>query len=440
MRTPENNVTGTVRSGSLGGGGGTAAGPRGPENPEVILARTPIALGTALIHVIESVAGSAGGPPLSASRLARAMSGRGYAVRLLTENPDAPDAVTKDISPFEYTVEKVPRPRLVELLHQGPARRRIAEVLDGAGFIYLHGVWDPLLLAVAAEAWRAGIPYVVNPHGMLDPWSLAQKRLKKRLALAVAVRRMLNRASAIRTLNRDEAELIGPLKLTAPVRVIPNGVDLAEVKPAPVAVLESAIPAIAGKPYILFLSRLHYKKGLDYLADAFARIATKFPDLQLLVVGKDDGGAAAFAHRVAELGLTARVHLPGPLYGPTKWAALANCACFCLPSRQEGFSLAILEALASRVPVVISQECHFPEVGEAGAGVVTPLTVEAVAGGLEQVLGNMAAARAMGEAGRQLVEDRYTWTKVAACFEELNQDIVAGRLVPVGPASRAGPV
>jgi glycosyltransferase involved in cell wall biosynthesis len=109
---------------------------------------------------------------------------------------------------------------------------------------------------------------------------------------------------------------------------------------------------------------------------------------------------------------------------------LANCACFCLPSRQEGFSLAILEALASRVPVVISEACHFPEVGEAGAGVVTSLTAEAVAAGLERVLGAPSAARAMGEAGRRLVEERYTWAKVAGNFERLNNDILFDRVTP----------
>ena len=104
-----------------------------------------------------------------------------------------------------------------------------------------------------------------------------------------------------------------PLKLTAPVRVIPNGVDLAEVNPASIDVLHQAVPGIAGRPYVLFLSRLHYKKGLDYLIDAFARVTTKFPDIQLLVVGADDGGRAAFAQRVAELGLTARLDFPAVL-------------------------------------------------------------------------------------------------------------------------------
>jgi glycosyltransferase involved in cell wall biosynthesis len=379
-----------------------------------------------LVQVIQSVSAAVGGPPVSMSLLSLAFVALGHRVHVLAEDADGPDAVTKEIGEVA-SVHKVPRLKLVELFHRGKTRRKIADLLEGADLVYLHGVWDPLLLVTAMEAWAARIPYVVTPHGMLDPWSLAQKRLKKWLVLTLFVRRMLTRASAIRALNQDEAELIRPLKLSTSVRVIPNGVDLTEVNPATSAAFNQALPGLGGRPYILFLSRLHYKKGLDYLADAFARIAAKFPHLQLLVAGPDGGNRGSFEGRVSELGLTARVHLPGPLYGPIKWAALTNCVCFCLPSRQEGFSIAILEALASQRPVVISEACHFPEVAEAGAGVVSPLTAEAVANGLEQVLSDPAAAKAMGEAGRRLVEERYTWAKVAAMCGDLEQDISAGR-------------
>jgi glycosyltransferase involved in cell wall biosynthesis len=392
------------------------------------MTRVPSVSGRTVIHAIQSVSGSAGGPSVVASRLAAACAVLGHRVLFLTEDPDVSDTTLRDVGLLE--IHKVSRPKLTELLFRGAARRQIAALFGRVDMVYLHGVWDPLLLATAAEARLAGVPYVVIPHGMLDPWSLAQKRWKKRLALALGVRRMLDRASAIRALNRDEAELILPLKIATPVQVIPNGVDLTEVNPAPAEAGHQVLPGLAGRPYILFLSRLHYKKGLDYLADAFAQVAPKFPEVQLVVVGTDDGGRTAFEERVGQFRLAGRVHLPGPLYGPAKWATLANSTCFCLPSRQEGFSIAILEALASRVPVVISEACHFPEVGQVGAGVVTPLTAEAVAGGLEQVLGNPAAAKAMGEAGRQMVEGHYTWAKVAALCEELDRDIHAGRVMP----------
>ena len=110
------------------------------------------------------------------------------------------------------------------------------------------------------------------------------------------------------------------------------------------------------------------------------------------------------------------MHLVGPLHGARKYAALRSAACFCLPSRQEGFSIAILEAMACGLPVVISEECHFPEVAQSGAGRVVPLEPAALAAALGEVLEDRNAARRMGDAGAQLVQSRYTWPGIAEQF------------------------
>jgi glycosyltransferase involved in cell wall biosynthesis len=158
---------------------------------------------------------------------------------------------------------------------------------------------------------------------------------------------------------------------------------------------------------------LHYKKGLDYLADAFRAVAARHPDAHLVVVGPDGGARADFEDRVKAAGLTDRVHVLGPVSAAEKWDALAGAACFCLPSRQEGFSMAILEALAARVPAVVSDACHFPEVAERAAGEVVPLNAAAVAAALDRVLADADGRRRMGENGRCLVEEKYTWARVA---------------------------
>src|SRR5690606_35012763 len=130
--------------------------------------------------------------------------------------------------------------------------------------------------------------------------------------------------------------------------------------------------------------------------------------------GPDDGAQGPFQRQVNDLGVHDRVHVVGPLYGEDKLAALRDAACFCLPSRQEGFSIAITEALACGVPCVVSADCHFPEVQEAGAGRITTLEPEDIAGGLMRVLSSPQAAGAMGEAGRQLVRQRFTWPRIAS--------------------------
>jgi glycosyltransferase involved in cell wall biosynthesis len=250
---------------------------------------------------------------------------------------------------------------------------------------------------------------------MLDPWSLAQKKWKKKLAMALGRRRALQQAAFIHTLNTDEADLIQPLRLGTPCVTIPNGVFLSEIDPLPApGTFRKRFPELGEHPFVLFLSRLHYKKGLDYLAAAFAFLAAKFPDLRLVVAGPDDGARTLFEKEIATYNLTHRVLLPGGLYGPDKFAALVDAACFCLPTRQEGFSVAVLEALASSTPVVITPECHFPDVERVGAGYIAELNAQSVAACLEKILSNPNARQTLGAAGRRLIETEYLWEKVAA--------------------------
>lgn len=257
-----------------------------------------------------------------------------------------------------------------------------------------------------------GVPYVVVPHGMLDPWSLRQKALKKRVALATYMRGVLDRAAFLHALNAEERDLMRPLGLKVPVEVIPNGVFLEEFERMPAAgAFRAAHRGLGQDPYILFLSRLHFKKGLDYLADAFAILAKQRADVRLVVAGSDDGFKGEFERMIAAHGLSGRTHLVGPLYGEEKLAAFNDAACFCLPSRQEGFSIAITESLACGTPAVVSEDCHYPEVGEVGAGTVTALEAGAVAAGLVRVLAGDRGA--MGEAGRRLVRERFNWPAVA---------------------------
>jgi glycosyltransferase involved in cell wall biosynthesis len=249
---------------------------------------------------------------------------------------------------------------------------------------------------------------------MLDVWSMKQKRLKKRLALLLGYRKMLDGAEFTLALNADEARLLEPLRLKTPILVIPNGIFLEEFAVLPEkGFFRERMPELDEKRVILFLSRLHTKKGLDILAMAFVRLAKSHPQVDLVVAGPDGGARAGFASLVHQLGIEDRVHLTGPLYGEDKLRAFVDASCFCLPSRQEGFSVAITEALACGLPPVISDACHFPEVGTANAGIVVSLDPAEVASALAYVLDNPAMASIMGKNGQRLVRENYTWPRIA---------------------------
>jgi glycosyltransferase involved in cell wall biosynthesis len=368
-----------------------------------------------ILHVVDSLDPAGGGPPVVMTRLAAAQAALGHDVTLAAFGPLAVDRLSGLLSGVP-NAERLrlrwvtPVGRLSAALGLG-LRRELQDVVESSDVVHTHGVWDVLIRAACQLAYRRGVPYVVAPHGMLDPWSLAQRATKKRIALALGYRRLLQRATFLHVLNQDEADLIAPLRLRTPIEVIPNGVFMEEMEPLPSSEeFRAQHPELAGDPYILFLGRLHHKKGLDYLADAFAIAAARAPELRLVVAGPEAGAGDDFLRRVREHGIASRVHLVGPVYGPQKYAALAGADCFCLPSRQEGFSIAVLEALACGVPAVLSEACHFPQVEEAGAGRIVALDPQAIGAALVEVSrgGNAMRARA-----RSLVQSQFLWANIA---------------------------
>lgn len=377
-----------------------------------------------IVHVTTWLDPDLGGLPAVVVSLAAAQAGAGHDVHVLTLGPDSPERTKRigallDATPGAERFASVHAPPMGQFSKLAPGSDAERAVRD-ADVVHLHGVWDAIVAAAARTAHKAGVPYIVTPHGMLDRWSMAQSTLKKKLALLLGYKKILNRAAGIHVLNADEAAGMEPLGVSAPKTVIPNGIfpQAFERLPEPGA-FRGDCPGLGDAPFILFLSRLHHKKGLDLLAEAFARIAPERPEWKLVVAGPDGGAEADFRARIGDAGLDGRVVLTGPIYGERKLAALADASCFCLPSRQEGFSIAITEALACGLPAVITSECHYPEVGESGAGVVTSLDAGAVADGLLKVTADQTHARAMGAAGRAMVFERFTWPVIADRMIEL---------------------
>lgn len=372
-----------------------------------------------IVHVITTMDPDKGGPQAVVMRLAAAQADLGHSVHVVSQVDSSIAARMIALGRFIPGFEQIrwhllPPPGRVEAILCRRARPLMERAFADADQLHLHGVWEPILASAASIARRIGLPYCVCPAGMLDTWSLAQKPWKKKLALALGCRKMLDNAVFIHALNRDEVELMQPVGLHAPAEIIPNGIFVEEFEqlppPDPFLALIARPP---GRRYVLFLSRLHYKKGLDLLAHAFRRVAEECPDVDLVVAGPDGGAEDDFRTLVRRFGLENRVLMVGPLYGETKLQALVAAACFCLPSRQEGFSIAITEALACGTPVVITHACHFPEVATAGAGAVVTLEPADIAGGMIEILRDLGMAETMGRNGRQLVFENYTWPRIA---------------------------
>lgn len=371
-----------------------------------------------IVHVVESLDPGNGGPSVSVPSLAAAQAALGNEVVLvfyLRPSSEACMLNTRIPGFSDVILCPVNDGGFREKLLASSAHDALLNVVPGADIVHIHGIWVMMLLRAAWLARRLNIRYVFAPRGMLAPWSLGQKRIKKAFMWWVIWKRVLDDAYFLHMLNKAEAELVGPLGLRCPVKIFPNGtfVESSVDKRKEPDDFISLVPELKSHPFVLFLSRLHYVKGLDFLLDAFAIVARENPDARLLVAGPDSGFGSEARKMVERYGIQSRVYIVGPLYGQAKSSALALAKCFCLPSRQEGFSMAILEALAAGLPVVITHSCHFPEVAEVGAGKTVDQNPKQIAEALLTFLEDKEEHFAASNAGRHLVASRYQWQTIA---------------------------
>ena len=304
-------------------------------------------------------------------------------------------------------------------------RNRFRESIRAAQGVHIHGVWEPHCNVAAAAARACKRPYIISAHGMLDLWALRQKRVKKALYAALIEARNLQRASCLRALTLDEVQDYRRVGLNGPVAVVPTGV---EVTPGISGDLFwETYPHLAGRRIILFLGRIHQKKGLDLLLEAWSRIPKSSDDVHIVIAGPDDGSLAQLKEMVEKLGLQQSVTFAGMLHGEAKWSALRAASVFVLPSHSEGFSVAVLEALAMGLPVIITDKCHFPELEQAKCG----WTIAPEIGQVEQALRDFLQlppeeAVRMGQCGKDLVEKHFTWSVVGRQMAEVYAWLLGG--------------
>ncbi len=308
----------------------------------------------------------------------------------------------------------------------GSAQQKLSDCISEAAGLHIHGLWQRSTNVAAKLAQRAGKPYVVSAHGMLEPWALANKRWKKRIYLALVEKNNLQRAACLHALTGAEAEDYRRLGLRNPIAVIPNGVNVPEHSSS--TVFFSQFPALSDKRLILFLGRIHFKKGLDILCQAWARLAPLWPDTQLVVAGPDfEGTQAKIEQLIHQLGIGDRVTFTGMLKAEMKWSALAASEFFVLPSYSEGLSVSVLEAMGVGKPVVITDKCNLPEVGLLGCGTVIQANAESVEQGIDSMLRlSLADRESIGKTGQHLVSTRYSWEAIGRQTSELYQWLQGG--------------
>lgn len=367
-----------------------------------------------VLHVISNLDRRFGGPVTALMGLAAAQVRAGLSVSVAGTYRGEPDRGLSDIFAAAGVSATFIGPGRGPLIWTPRIAPTLRKLLTDADIVHIHTLWESIQHRAAVLARGRGVPYLTRPCGMLDPWSLSQRALKKRVYLALRLRNDLNRAAAIHYTTHAERDLAAPLGLTAPPLVVPNGIDLAEFASLPDrGAFRAKHPTIGNRKLVMILGRIDAKKGFDLLIPAFARL--KSVDSMLAIAGPDLGGYEIQVRAmVDQFGLRERVLFTGMLRGPDRVEALAAADLFVLPSYQENFGIAVVEALAAGCPVIVSENVNIQdEIVAAGVGAAVPRDVARLASEMGRWLGDDRLRQGASTKARPLVQSRFDWNMIA---------------------------
>jgi glycosyltransferase involved in cell wall biosynthesis len=396
-------------------------------------------------NLTHSVSRKAGGLHESVRRLVQSLAQGGVEVEVLTTEDEFTEMdlevwapVPVHVFPSSWPEPFGYSPQFLRLLNE-----------HKPDLTHTHGLWLYPSIATTIYCSQCRVPYMISPHGMVDPWAVRNHRWRKIIAYALFESNHIRGARCIRALCDSEAKSIRQLGLHNPVAVIPNGVDLPE---AGASGAEAKMPweglGSPGRKTLLFLSRIHRKKGIDNLLRAWASQKGAGGWLLVIVGWDEEGHEAQLKKLCTELGIGWRdaretkvdderpeaepsVLFMGPCHRAKKAACYRYCDAFILPSHSEGLPMVILEAWAYAKPVLMTPACNLPEGFAAGAAIRLDPTVEGVEKGLRQLFETSGSELAeMGRHGKALVEDRFTWDKVTSQVKETYEWMLGGGPAP----------
>lgn len=379
----------------------------------------------AVLHVVSSLNPAAGGPSYTVTQLTDALASlQNVEVSLISQVITGEPVVASDPAVARGAISARP---LLDAIWPRSLGKEVTTAVDQArpAIIHCHGLWRPINHMVCQVAHRAGIPVVVHPRGMLEPWALAHKKWKKQLALALYQRRDLRRAAVFFASASMEYESIRALGLRQPVAVIPNGVARARI--------DSGSQMAVGEEHrtrtVLFLSRVHPKKGLINLIEAWSQLSVA--GWKLVIAGGDDSGhLQEVMDRARSLGVCASIECTGELSSAEKTAVYSRADLFVLPSFSENFGVVVAEALAHGVPVITTRGTPWSDLDLYDCGWWIDIGVQPLRQALLEAMSLTDAARkAMGVRGREYVA-RYDWKNIAQQTLEVYRWVLHGAPPP----------
>lgn len=380
--------------------------------------------------LVDTISRNAGGLFESVRRLAQSLESVNGNVRVFSL---IDEHTRSDVEKWAPLIVQTYKP----LIHGSGYAPDLLPAMQAADFDVLltNGLWKYGSVVSRSWARRTGRPYIIHPHGMLDPWAVKNSRWKKRIAALLFENAHLRGASCLRALCESEAQSIRSFGLKNPICTIPNGIDLPDLgidRQPPCAEFETE------QKILFYLGRLHPKKNLEALLHAWARVtkaegrSQRSGEWVLAIAGWDQAGYANRLRKlIQELDLKGSVRLTGALFGEAKAAAYQCAKAFVLPSLSEGLPMTVLEAWAFAKPVLMTPECNLPEGFRAGAALSLNSDATSIAQGL-RTLFEMSEGhlKAMGGRGRDLARKSFNWQTIGREMKAVCEWLVDGSPPP----------
>jgi glycosyltransferase involved in cell wall biosynthesis len=371
-----------------------------------------------ILMIIPYLASLYGGPAKVVRELAQSLGKFGLSVDVITTNANG--TTTLDVPLAVWIQEEGYRVKYFQCWHHNdlilslPLLQWLYNNGHSYDVIHTSHRFSPLILLTEWICQLHKIPYIVTPHGMLEPWALSYKAWKKKLYFRFLEQPALKQASIIHTLNSSEASNIQSLGFQHTV-IIPNGISQNQFHvSAHPDIFYEHFPQTRGKTLILFMGRIDPKKGLDLLAPAFAEVHQQFPNTHLVIAGPDTiGFLSTVKDYFTQAQCLSAVTFTGMLTGELKQSALSAATLYVAPSYSEGFSMSVLEGMASGLPCILTKGCNFQEAELAQAAYVVNIEASSIATALINCLRNPQQARSLGKTAQTFVFQNYTWDSIA---------------------------
>lgn len=368
-----------------------------------------------VLHVVASINPAVGGPAQSVPNLLETLPEQHISVRLLCLNYEEHGPLPL-LSPKILTAI---RPNILTRPLRGwspSLALAIEREAHRASIVHNHGLWMFPNHYAARSAARKQKPYIVSPRGMLGSWALANSAFKKRLVWHLHEHSDLNSAFAFHATSGQEADAIRLAGFTQPIAVIPNGINPTSPHPSCKKIIEKSFPELKGKRLALFMSRIHPKKGLLELVEAWSRLPEENQkDWLLLLVGPDlSNYRPVIEAAIRSTGMGKRIYLHPPVSGSLKESLLEHAELFILPSHEENFGIVVAEALAHGTPVITTHGTPWEILNHNKCGWWIPMSVDSLRQTLATALLLPPPALAtMGLAGKDYASLELSWSVIA---------------------------